>query len=115
LGVEFALAVKALAAGNVMEDNDAIAGFESGDVGTHVRYDARGFVTEDTRRSEQVVFDLLEIGVADATGFDADQDFAGANFGSADSIDRDETVAAIHGGLHLRGNHQKPLTTDERR
>ena len=46
----------------------------------HVRDHAGRLMPVDSGRREQVVFDLLEIGVADAAGFHANQDFAGADF-----------------------------------
>lgn len=106
LGVKFALAVEAFTAGDVMEDNDAVAGFDARDPGSDTGHYTRGLVSVNAWGSEQVVFDLLEIGMADAAGFDADKDFAGTDFGGADGIDRNEGVAAIDGGLHMGGDHR---------
>ena len=49
----------------MVEDDDAVAGLEAGDGRTRFGHDAGGFVAEDARRGEQVIFDFLEIGVAD--------------------------------------------------
>ena len=68
----------------MVEDDDAVAGLEFRDVGAHVRDHARGLMAVNARRGEQVVFDLLEIGVADAAGFHADEDFARADLGRVD-------------------------------
>src|SRR5262249_13132490 len=50
------------------------------------------------------VFDLLEVGVADAAGGDLDEDLAGADLGDADLLVDDPARAAVDGGGHqIRG------------
>ena len=80
LRVQLALAEEASAARNVVEDDDAVAGFELRDVGAHMRYNSGGLVAVNARRRQQVVFNFFQIGVTDAAGFHANEDFAGADF-----------------------------------
>ena len=66
--------------------------------------DARGFMAVDAGRRQKIVFDLLQIGVADATALDANQDLARADDGSFNGLDRDPALAPIDSGLHrVRG------------
>src|ERR1035437_4113995 len=67
LGVNLAPAVEALQAGDVMKCHHAVARPVFRDASTHRHYDSRRFVTVHPRRRQQVVLDLLEVGVADAT------------------------------------------------
>ena len=48
---------------------------------------AGGLMAVDSGRRQQIVFDFLEIGVADAAGFHPNQNLAGANFGRVDLVD----------------------------
>src|SRR5262244_2603082 len=45
--------------------------------------------------------------MADAAGLDANQNFAGADRGSWDFFDIDDTVAAIDGGVHRLRYHSQ--------
>ena len=51
-------------------------------------------VAVDAGRGQQVVFDFLEIGVADAAGFHTNEDLTRADFGRVDGVDGDDGVAA---------------------
>jgi hypothetical protein len=59
----------------------------------------------DSGRGEQIVFDLLEVGVADTTGFDAHEDLAAPNVRRWHRLHGDFAFAKIHGSLHLLRNH----------
>ena len=61
---------------------------------------ARRLMPENPRRREQVVLDLLEIGVADPAAFHPDQQFSGPDGGRGYRFHRNRAVAGIHGGLH---------------
>jgi len=64
-----------------MEDDDAVARLKLRNFAADLRDYTRGLVTVDTRRREEVVFDLFEIGRTDTAGFDADQNFSVADDG----------------------------------
>jgi hypothetical protein len=100
LGVQPAVTVEAIAAGNVVEKDDAIAGnvFSNAIPGSHD--DAGGLVAVDAGRREQVVLDFLQIGMTDTTGFDADEKLAGTDGGGFDALDSYSAVADIDGRSH---------------
>jgi len=62
----------------MVEDDYAAAHRESAHFPARCGDYAGGFMAEDARRRQQVVFDLFEIGVTDAAALDADQQFARA-------------------------------------
>jgi hypothetical protein len=66
--------------------------------------DAGGFVSEDAGSGMRACGNLFEVGAANAAGMDADQHFAGADFGDGDGLDADVVDAAVDGGLHGRGD-----------
>ena len=55
---------------------------------------------EDAWRGQRVVFDLCQIGVADAAGLHENEQFAGADRRDGDIIDGNAAVPAIDGGFH---------------
>ncbi len=122
LRVDFAMAVKTVQAGNVVEGHHAVAGFEFGNARAHGGHHAGGFMPINARRRQQVVFDLLEVGMADSAGFHADQNFAGPNGRSGNLFDGDDTLASINRRVHgvgdcasVRiGNRQKTLPMPSR-
>ena len=63
-------------------------------------YDTRGFMPVNTRRSEQVVLDLFEIGVTNSAGFDADQDFPRPDPRNRDRFHLHHAGALVDGGPH---------------
>ena len=101
LGVQFVAAVEAFQARNMVEDDHAVAGRVIADACADGCHHAGGFMAENARRGEQIVFDFLEIGVADAAAFHANQQLAGAD-GRASGLrlHRDFAVAGVDGGLH---------------
>ena len=64
------------------------------------RHHSGRFMAVNARRRQQVVFDLLQIGVADAAGFHPDQDLARPDGGRGDLLDATTLCAAIYGGMH---------------
>jgi hypothetical protein len=100
LSIEAAITVKAVTARYVMENNDAITESIFCDPIANGRNDARRFVAVDTRWGKKVVFDLLEIGMANATAVNFDQDFARGYARSVDGFDGEPTGAAIDCGSH---------------
>jgi hypothetical protein len=76
LSIEAAITVEAVTARYVMENNDAITESIFFDPIANGRNDAGSFVAVDAGWRKKVVFDLLEIGMANATAVNFDQDFA---------------------------------------
>ena len=99
---QFALAVETVAAGNVMETDDPVAGSESGDTCAHGDDCAGHFVPEDLWRGNETMLDLLDVGATNAAGGDADQKFSRSDFGNGDLFDDDVILAAIHRRSHDR-------------
>ena len=104
LGEGFVAAVVALAAGDVVEDDDAIARMEIGDAFTDDGDDTGSFVSEDAWGGVGSGMDFLEIGAAHAAGVDADEQFAGADAGDGNGFESDVVDAAVYGGEHSRGD-----------
>jgi hypothetical protein len=96
-------AVEAFLAGDMVKDDDAIADVEIADAGADGGDHPGCFVAENPRRSQQVVFDFLEIGVTDSAAFHADQQLARADDRRGDGLDRNPAVAGIDGGAHRGG------------
>jgi hypothetical protein len=98
LGKSLVLAVKTLAAGNVVEDHDPVAGT----VILHAFADgsdrAGSFVSENARGRVGTRGNLLQVGAAYAAGVDADQHFSSAYFGDGDRFHADVIHAAVDGG-----------------
>src|SRR5262249_16925072 len=100
LRVNLSFTVEALQARNVMERNHPVAGTETRNFGANRCDHACGLVPINPRRSQQVMLDLLEVGVANATRFDPDQEFAWTDLRSRYFFDSDYAFAAIDGGVH---------------
>ena len=75
-----------------MKRHHAIARPELGDAAAHRGHHAGGLVPVDARRRQQIVFDLLQIGVADAASFHADQNLAGADRRRRDLLHGDDAA-----------------------
>ncbi len=103
LRIQLVPAVKTFPARDVMEDDDAIAGGESPHAAADGRHYARRLMSKDARRREQVVFDLLEIGVADPAALHADQQFARSDGRRRHLLHRHHAVAGIDRGAHCNG------------
>src|SRR5262249_52136390 len=88
LCIDFAAAVEASPAWDVVKDHYAIARRKAFHALSHLRHHTGGLMPVDPRRRQQIVFNLLEIGMADAAGFDAHQNLAGPDLGSRDVLHR---------------------------
>src|SRR5699024_1985907 len=75
LRVKLAVAIETVATRNMMKNNDPITCLERGYPGAGLHHHSRGFMAKDSRRRKQVVLDLFQVGVADTTRFDADEQF----------------------------------------
>jgi hypothetical protein len=100
LRVYLTLAVEAASAGNVVKGYHPIAGFELGDAAADRSHHTRGFVSVYARRCQQVVFDLFQIGMADAAGLNTNEDFPRPDAGRRDLFQLDHAGAAIDRGMH---------------
>src|SRR5258708_6940530 len=65
LGVSFPLAVEAGHAGDVVKPHDPVAHREVADAAAGFCHHAGSFMAVDARRGQQIVLDLLQVGVAD--------------------------------------------------
>jgi hypothetical protein len=93
----------------MVEDHNAIAYFKFPDTGADLGYDSGGFMAVNAGGSEEIVLDLLEIGVANAAGFHAHQDFTGADSRSGYILNGDDGSAFVYGGGHGRRNSVRRL------
>jgi len=109
LGEGLMAAVVALAAGNVMEDYDAVAGSEAGDSGTDGCGYAGGFMAEDAGSGMRPGSDFLEIGAANAAGVNANQNLSGSDLRDGDGFEADVVYAAINRRPHGCGDRERPI------
>jgi hypothetical protein len=72
LGEKFLITVKTITAGDVVEADDAVAGFPFCYAGADCYRGAGDFVAEDLRRLDETVMDFFDVGAADAAGGYAD-------------------------------------------
>ena len=104
LGEGLVTAVVALAAGDVVEDYDAIAGRELTHSGANRRDHSRGFVAEDARSGMRSGGDLLQVGATDAAGMDPQQQLSGADLRDGNSFEADVVYSAVNRRQHGGGN-----------
>ncbi len=104
LGEGLVLAVETLAAWDVVEDHNPVAGAvvlhgvaDGGDY-------AGGFVSEDARGRMGTGGDLLEVGAADAAGVNAEEHLTVGDLGYGDGFEADVVYATVDCGLHGRGD-----------
>ena len=71
---------------------------------TDVIRDARRFMTVNSGRGQKIVLDFFQIGMADAAGFDANQQLARTDVGRRNLFDRYNAAALVNGGAHGRRN-----------
>jgi hypothetical protein len=94
----FMTAVVALAAWDVMKDDDAIAGLEnvyaSADGGDY----SGSFVAEDAGRGVRSGGNFLEVGAADSAGVNFEQKLARADGGNGNGFETNVIHAAVDGG-----------------
>ena len=64
---------------------------------------ARQFVTENLRRRDEAVMNLLDVRAADAARGHAEEHFSLANFWNRHGLDDHSSFAAIHPRAHLAG------------
>src|ERR1700730_4378879 len=94
------LAIKAPTTGKVMKARYAIAGFEFRDARAHSDHRAGKLVTQDLRRSEEAVMNLLDISSANAARPHAEHNLTFAYFRDRHALDLDAPLAAIHASPH---------------
>lgn len=100
LGESAMSAEMAVETGNMVMECDTFAGLEAADCRPDPDDGPAGFVTKDAGWRDGALVDLLDIGWADATGGDADQDLIAADGGNRDGFNLEEVGTAIDDGLH---------------
>src|SRR5262249_45865357 len=98
-----------LAAGPVdPRHTDAVSGLQIANVRARFDNAARDFMAENQRglhdfpELRPIAFGNVEIGVADATGFDLDQDFPGAGLGALHIFENKRLLWSVkYGGSHV--------------
>ncbi len=103
LGVNLAPAIEAFQAGDVMKCHHPVARPVFRDARPHRRHNSSRFVTVHPRRRQQVVLDLLEVGVTDATSFHPYQNLATPDGGCGNLLNADHALPAIDGCVHSFG------------
>jgi hypothetical protein len=102
LRIKISPAIKTVFARNVVKHYHAIAGRKSIHLLPGAHYHSSGLMSIDAWRGQKVVFDLLQIRVADATSFHAHQYLARADFGDRHLLDGDDTLALVYSRVHGR-------------
>src|SRR5437870_4358674 len=96
----------------MVEHDDAITRLKFGDISSSCRNHSSRFVTKNTRGSQKIVLDLLQVGVAHPAGLHPNEDFTGANFRRRDLIHRDDTLSPIDRSPHIP-RHVRSYTCQE--
>jgi len=97
-------AVVALAAGDVVENYDAIAGRELTHSGANRRDHSRGFMAEDARSGMRSGGDLLKVRATNPAGVNPQQQLSGADLRDGNSLKADVVYSAVNGRQHSGGN-----------
>ncbi len=71
------------------------------------RHHAGGFVAENARRREQVVLDLLQVGVADAASLHAHQHLSRADLGNRHTLHFNASIPRVDRCVHLLLNQNR--------
>jgi hypothetical protein len=100
LSIEAAITVEAVTTRYVMENNDAITDSIFCDPIANRRNDAGSFVAVNAGGRKKVIFDLLEIGMANTAALDFNQDFARGKERSFDGFDGQAAGTAIDSSSH---------------
>jgi len=90
-----------------MKRHHAIADAELSNAVSHLGDDTRGFVTKNARRGVRAGRNLLQIGAADSTSVDPNQNLSRSDFRHGHFFQTDVVHAAIHGRPH-RGRNLTP-------
>src|SRR5450755_3085049 len=104
LGIKLSLAVEAVLARNMVKNHYAIAGNVLRDIASRAHYHSGGLMSIDAGRGQKVVFDFLQVGMADSTRFHAHQDFARSDLRYGHLLDAYDTLAFVHSRVHRRRN-----------
>ena len=87
-----------------MKDNYAIAGRKSKGIARkpppYADHHTSRLMSIDARRGQKVVFDFLQIGVADPAGLHAHQYLARSDFRRGHLFHGDDTLAFVHSRVH---------------
>src|SRR5262249_47990464 len=91
---------KAVTAGDVMEAHHAVTRTKLADASTDGDDRAGELVANNRWRLDVTLEDFLDVGTADATSGDLDEDFAVADFGDGDFLDTNDSLLAVDASLH---------------
>jgi hypothetical protein len=96
----------AIEARDMVVQGDAVANLppQTRDPRPQLRNYAGGFVSEDARWRHGAMLDLFDVGGADATHGDLDEQFVGADAGDGDGFEAQVVNAAIDDGAHGFGD-----------
>src|SRR5580698_3867637 len=93
-------AVEAFQAGDMVEDDDPVARREIPHSGPGRGHYARRLMPVDSWRRQQVIFDFLEVGMADPTALDANQELSQPDLRRWDVLHRYRAAAGVDRGPH---------------
>ena len=85
---------------DMVKGDNTVSGSERLNPGSNRHYLSGRLMPVDTGRGQQVVLDLLEVGVADAAALHSHQKFARSNDGYGDRLDAHSAVALVDGSVH---------------
>ena len=95
----------AIHAGHVMVEGDTVANAEAPGRGSGLDDGPAGFVSEDAGRGHGSLLDLLDVGGADATGGNPDEDLPRPDAGDVDRLEAKVVDAAVDNRLHGLWKH----------
>jgi hypothetical protein len=97
-------AVVTLAARNVVENDDAIAGSKAGTAGTNGGDHAGRFVAEDSGSRMRTSGDLFQIRAANSASMNPKQQLSGADLWNGNSFQADIVHSAVNSSQHSCGD-----------
>src|SRR3954447_11179375 len=84
----------------MMKRNYPVSALELSNTAAHSSHHSRSFMPIYAGRSEQVILDLLQVGVTDAAGLHANQDFPRADGWRRNLFNADHAATPVDRGVH---------------
>ena len=88
----------------MMEHHNPVARLKFPDIPARSHHYTRGFMAVYAWRRQQIIFDLLQIRVANSASLHAHKYFTMSDFGRRNLLDSDHAIALIDCGPHSRGH-----------